>query len=71
MSLLVVGLLPHLILVRQLLLALFRILEAASGKILIDGVDISTIGLHDRGSNLAVCGSEHNTDPWLSEQCDR
>lgn len=31
----------------QLLLALFRILEATSGKIYIDGIDISTIGLHD------------------------
>ena len=32
----------------QLLLALFRILEAASGTILIDGVDVSKVGLHDR-----------------------
>jgi ABC-type multidrug transport system fused ATPase/permease subunit len=31
----------------SLLLALFRILEAAEGKIEIDGVDISKIGLHD------------------------
>ncbi|KAG9309821.1 P-loop containing nucleoside triphosphate hydrolase protein [Chiua virens] len=38
----------------SLLLALFRILEAASGKILIDGVDISTIGLHDLRSVISI-----------------
>ncbi|KAF8436032.1 hypothetical protein L210DRAFT_3632182 [Boletus edulis BED1] len=38
----------------SLLLALFRIIEAASGKILIDGVDIGTIGLHDLRSMISI-----------------
>ncbi|XP_063262505.1 ATP-binding cassette sub-family C member 2 [Prinia subflava] len=33
---------------------LFRILEAAGGKIIIDGVDIATIGLHDLRNNLTI-----------------
>eukprot|EP01133_Synstelium_polycarpum_P017240 gene17240-20545_t len=34
--------------------ALFRMVNASKGKILIDGIDISTIGLHDLRSRLAV-----------------
>ncbi|XP_077679517.1 ATP-binding cassette sub-family C member 2 isoform X2 [Eretmochelys imbricata] len=33
---------------------LFRVLEAAGGKIVIDGVDISTIGLHDLRQSLTI-----------------
>ncbi|KAH0624906.1 hypothetical protein JD844_032807, partial [Phrynosoma platyrhinos] len=33
---------------------LFRILERAGGKIIIDGIDIATIGLHDLRSNLNI-----------------
>ncbi|XP_057704162.1 canalicular multispecific organic anion transporter 1 [Corythoichthys intestinalis] len=33
---------------------LFRIIEAAEGRILIDGVDISKIGLHDLRNNLTI-----------------
>ncbi|XP_066179868.1 ATP-binding cassette sub-family C member 2 isoform X2 [Sylvia atricapilla] len=33
---------------------LFRLLEAAGGKIVIDNVDISTIGLHDLRNNLTI-----------------
>ena len=37
-----------------LTLALFRILEAAHGRITIDGVDISTLGLHELRDALAI-----------------
>uniref|UniRef100_A0A8C8RE26 ATP binding cassette subfamily C member 1 n=1 Tax=Pelusios castaneus TaxID=367368 RepID=A0A8C8RE26_9SAUR len=33
---------------------LFRIIESARGQIIIDGIDISTIGLHDLRSNLNI-----------------
>ncbi|CAI5775246.1 canalicular multispecific organic anion transporter 1 [Podarcis lilfordi] len=33
---------------------LFRILEAAGGKILIDGLDIATLGLHDLRRNITI-----------------
>ncbi|OXB64192.1 hypothetical protein ASZ78_002114 [Callipepla squamata] len=33
---------------------LFRILEGSGGKIIIDGIDISTIGLHDLRGNLNI-----------------
>ena len=35
-------------------LALFRIIEPAAGRIVIDGVDISQIGLHDLKSRLTI-----------------
>jgi len=35
-------------------LSVFRILEAAEGSIVIDGVDISQLGLHDLRSRLTV-----------------
>uniref|UniRef100_A0A670HSL5 ATP binding cassette subfamily C member 6 n=1 Tax=Podarcis muralis TaxID=64176 RepID=A0A670HSL5_PODMU len=34
--------------------SLFRIIERAGGKIIIDGIDISTIGLHDLRGNLNI-----------------
>ncbi|XP_013178006.1 PREDICTED: multidrug resistance-associated protein 1 isoform X2 [Papilio xuthus] len=37
-----------------LTLGLFRIVEAMSGKILIDGIDISTIGLHQLRSRITI-----------------
>ena len=47
----------------SLTLALFRILEAAGGKISIDGVDISKIGLHDLRSVVSIIPQ----DPQLFE----
>ncbi|EGT53641.1 hypothetical protein CAEBREN_30570 [Caenorhabditis brenneri] len=35
-------------------LALFRMIEPVSGRILIDGIDISKIGLHDLRSNITI-----------------
>ncbi|XP_047736318.1 ATP-binding cassette sub-family C member 3, partial [Hyalella azteca] len=38
----------------SLTLSLFRIIEAAVGQIIIDGVDIAKIGLHDLRSRLTI-----------------
>lgn len=42
---------------------LFRIIEAAEGRILIDGVDVSTIGLHDLRNSLTIIPQvQHNNN---------
>lgn len=38
----------------SLTLALFRMVEAAGGKLIIDGQDISRLGLHDLRSRLTI-----------------
>ncbi|KAI9003964.1 P-loop containing nucleoside triphosphate hydrolase protein [Hyaloraphidium curvatum] len=53
--------------------SLFRMTELSEGQIIIDGVDISTIGLHDLRSNLAIIPQDsvlftgtlrYNLDPF-------
>ncbi|KAF9934044.1 hypothetical protein FBU30_003554 [Linnemannia zychae] len=39
-------------------LGLFRIIEAAQGSIIIDGIDISTLGLHELRSRLTIIPQE-------------
>lgn len=43
----------------SLTLALFRILEADEGRILVDGHDIADIGLHDLRSRLTILPQVH------------
>jgi len=38
----------------SLMLALFRIMEPSTGRVLLDGIDITTIGLDDLRSRLAI-----------------
>ena len=38
----------------SLTLALFRIVEPAGGEIVIDNVDVSTLGLHDLRSRITI-----------------
>ena len=38
----------------SLTLAVFRLLESAQGKIVIDGIDISKIGLHELRAKLSI-----------------
>ncbi|ORZ39286.1 P-loop containing nucleoside triphosphate hydrolase protein [Catenaria anguillulae PL171] len=38
----------------SMMLALFRIIEAIAGKIVVDGVDVSTVGLQDLRSRLTI-----------------
>ncbi|KAJ8319363.1 hypothetical protein KUTeg_004454 [Tegillarca granosa] len=42
----------------SLTMALFRIIEKAQGSIVIDGIDVSTIGLHDLRSKITIIPQE-------------
>ncbi len=41
-------------------MALFRIIEATNGRIIVDGIDVTKIGLHDLRSKLTIIPQEPN-----------
>ena len=52
----------------SLTVALFRIIEAASGGILIDNINIAAFGLHDLRSRITIIPQVSNTSAiwdWL------
>jgi len=53
----------------SLTLALFRIIEAASGSIVIDGIDISSIGLQDLRSRITIIPQASNGIRILINVC--
>uniref|UniRef100_A0A7N2MJI6 ABC transporter domain-containing protein n=2 Tax=Quercus lobata TaxID=97700 RepID=A0A7N2MJI6_QUELO len=62
-----------------LIISLFRLVEPAWGKIIVDGIDISTIGLHDLRSRFGIIPQDptffngtvrYNSDP-LSQHSDQ
>ena len=62
----------------SIIMTLFRMVELSAGKVIIDGIDISTIGLHDLRSNVAIIPQDavlfsgtmrYNLDPF-SEYTD-
>lgn len=44
----------------SLALALFRVVEPASGSIYIDGVDVTEVGLHDLRSKITIIPQVHD-----------
>lgn len=59
----------------SLTVALFRLIESNMGQILIDGIDIASVGLHVLRQHLSIIPQEpvlfngtlrENIDPWLS-----
>jgi ATP-binding cassette subfamily C (CFTR/MRP) protein 1 len=49
----------------SLMLGLFRIIEAAGGSILIDGIDISKIGLHQLRNQVYILHLAKNFHPSM------
>lgn len=54
-----------------LTLSLFRIIEAAGGAIIIDGINIADIGLHDLRSKLTILPQVISLSFPFSQTCQR